>query len=220
VRCAEGADNAFHLLFFSSSLRASPDSPHTFSKANLMHFLMLWMMTINWTGPYSPCNQRGELLKHDSMDLGVKFATSNSELERQFRQALTFWSEVIDMKWHEDDSSSCSIQLVDGTPDILKRTIVARSQFTDWENFQGWIAFNPSAQLSRMEFYLTAVHEIGHMLGLKHNPNARSVMYYLDLEGQEYLDATDLALLASRHRLRPHIRPGFPVVKNDSVARN
>jgi hypothetical protein len=58
------------------------------------------------------------------------------------------------------------------------------------------------------------------MLGLKHNPNARSVMYYLDLEGQEYLDATDLALLASRHRLRPNIRPGFAVVRNDSMARN
>ena len=196
-----------------------------------MRLLIVWLIvpltasfadqrTVNWTGPYSACNQHGELLKHQAMEIGVKFSTSNPELEQQFRQALTFWSEVLDMKWHEDDSSSCSLQLVDGTPDILKHTIVARSQFTDWDNFQGWIAFNPTAELTHTELYLTAVHEIGHMLGLKHNPNARSVMYYLDLEGQEYLDATDLALLASRHKMRLHIRPGIPVVQTVDVARN
>jgi hypothetical protein len=196
-----------------------------------MRLAILWMIllltvsfagarTNNWTGPYAACNQRGELMKRDAMDIGVRFSTSNPVLEQQFRQALSFWSQVVELKWHEDDSSSCSIQLVDGTPDILKRSIVARSQFTDWDNFQGWIAFNPAVQLSRVELYLTAVHEIGHMLGLKHNPNARSVMYYLDLEGQEYLDATDLALLATRHRLRPHVRAGFPVVRDENFARN
>jgi hypothetical protein len=162
-----------------------------------MRLFVLWLLvplsasfadqrTVNWTGPYTVCNQHGELLKHGAMDLGVKFSTANPELEQQFRQALSFWAEVLDMRWHEDASSSCSIQLVDGTPEILKRTIVARSQFTDWDNFQGWIAFNPNAQLTNVEMYLTAVHEIGHMLGLKHNPDARSVMYYLDLEGQEH----------------------------------
>ena len=91
--------------------------------------------TANWTGPYTACNQRSELLRHDAMDLGVKFSTSNPELEREFRLALSFWSEVLDMRWHEDDSESCSLQLVDGTPEILKRSIVARSQFTDWGQF-------------------------------------------------------------------------------------
>ena len=59
-----------------------------------------------------------------------------------------------------------------------------------------------SAPLSREETYLTAVHEIGHLLGLKHNPNPSSVMYYLDLEGPEVVDITDLAALASHHKLR------------------
>ena len=176
--------------------------------------------TVNWTGPYTACNQRTELLKHGAMDLGVKFSTSNHELQLQFRQALSFWTEIIDMRWHEDDSDSCSIQLVDGTPEILKRSIVARSQFTDWDNFQGWIAFDPNAPLNSTEMYLTSVHEIGHMLGLKHNPNARSVMYYLDLEGPEYLDPADLALLASRHKLRPHVHPRVPVLLIENIARN
>ena len=174
----------------------------------------------NWSGPYTPCNQHAELLKRDYMDLGVKFSSSNVELEEQFRQALNFWSQILDMRWHEDDSTSCSIQLVDGTPAILKRTIVARSQFTDWDNFQGWIAFNPVARLNRTELYLTAVHEIGHMLGLRHNPDCHSVMYYLDLEGQEYLDSFDLALLASRHKMRFHAHARVPVIRTEDVARN
>jgi hypothetical protein len=39
-------------------------------------------------------------------------------------------------------------------------------------------------------------------LGLRHNPNAKSLMYDLDLESSESLDAADLASLAARHKLR------------------
>jgi len=136
------------------------------------------------------------------MRLGVKISTSNPILARQFRGAMDFWSQVLDMCWHDDPSATCAVQLVDGTPSILKKTIVARAQFTDWDNFQGWIAFNPRAPLTQEEMFLTAVHEIGHIFGLKHNPSTRSVMYYLDLEGSEVLDREDLSALASRHRLR------------------
>jgi hypothetical protein len=158
--------------------------------------------TANWAGDFPPCNQRFELLKREPMNLGVKIATTNPVLAHEFRQALDFWAQIVDMNWHEDESSSCAMQLVDGTPAILKTSIVARSQFTEWDNFQGLIAFNPKAPLTSTELYLTAVHEIGHMLGLKHNPSIRSVMYYLDLQGSEVLDQTDLTILAARHKLR------------------
>jgi hypothetical protein len=189
-----------------------------FISLNLVTVLSLAdQRAVNWSGPYTACNQRTELLKHEAMDLGVKFSSSNPAIEREFRLALEFWSGVLDMRWHEDNSDSCALQLVDGTPQILQRSIVARSQFTDWDNFQGWIAFNPGAPLNQTEMYLTAVHEIGHMLGLKHNPNARSVMYYLDLEGPEYLDESDMALLASRHKLRPNIRARLSVLPTDPL---
>ena len=114
--------------------------------------------TVNWEGDYSPCNQRFELMKHDPMNLGVKISTSNPVLAEEFRLALDFWSHVVEMHWYEDDSNSCAMQLVDGTPAILKTSIVARSQFTEWDNFQGWIAFNlESAALTNDELYLTAV---------------------------------------------------------------
>ncbi|HEY7307008.1 MAG TPA: matrixin family metalloprotease [Bryobacteraceae bacterium] len=157
---------------------------------------------VNWTGNFAPCDTHSELLKRDSMRLGVRFSTSNSAVAREFRRAMDFWTRIIDMSWHEDGTSSCSIELVDGTPAILQNAVVARAQFVEWRNFEGWIAFDPRAPLTKVEMYLTAVHEIGHMLGLSHNPNPSSVMYYIDLEGPEVLDSWDLTSLAARHKLR------------------
>jgi hypothetical protein len=159
-------------------------------------------VTVNWAGDFAPCAGHSELLKHGPMNLGVRFSTSRLQLRREFKRAMIFWSRVVEMSWHEDRTSSCALQLVDGTPKILKNAIIARSQFTEWENFQGWIAFDPRAPLTKAEMYLTAVHEIGHLLGLKHNPSAKSIMYYLDLEGPEVLDAHDISELATHHKLR------------------
>jgi hypothetical protein len=171
----------------------------------------------NWTGDFEPCSRRTELLKRSHMDLGVRTSTSNPVLAMEFRRAMEFWAGIVDMSWHADETSLCSIQLVDGTSAILRNETVARSQFVDWRNFQGWIAFDPAAPLTQQQMYLIAVHEIGHLLGLKHNPNPNSVMYYLDMRKQEVLDPLDLAALSSRHKLRlssiqkplPVTRPGL-----------
>lgn len=156
----------------------------------------------NWEGAFEPCRNRSELLKFDHMDWGVRLSTSNAMLAAEFKRAVAFWATLVDMSWHEEPSSACAIQLVDGTREILKDATVARAQFTEWNNFEGWIAFDPKAPLTRSEMYLTSVHEIGHLLGLKHNPNPDSVMYYLDLRGRELLDGSDLSALAAQHRLR------------------
>lgn len=157
---------------------------------------------INWTGNFAPCDSHTELLKRDSMHLGVRFSTSNPTVAKEFKRAMDFWAQIIDMSWHEDRTSSCSLELVDGTPAILQHAVVARAQFVEWQNFEGWIAFDPRAPLTKTEMYVTAVHEIGHMLGLRHNPNPNSVMYYIDLEGPEVLDSNDLTSLAAHHKLR------------------
>lgn len=161
---------------------------------------------VNWTGSFAPCGRRSELLKHNHMNVGLRLSTSNRTLGREFRRAMDFWSSVVDMSWYEDETSSCALQVVDGTSSILTNATIARSQFTDWSNFQGLIAFDPNAPLTRTGMYLTAVHEIGHILGLKHNSNPSSVMYYLDLREREVLDRSDLAALASRHKLRVSTR--------------
>ena len=157
----------------------------------------------NWSANRPPCNQHSELLKRGHMDLGVRVATTNPLLAEQFRRAMDSWAGILDLDWHEDDTQSCSILLLDGARELFQPVYVAaRSQLPDRLNFQGCIAFNPAQTLSAGELYRISVHEIGHILGLQHSVSATSVMYGFDLEGPEWIDLTDLAVLAAHHKLR------------------
>jgi hypothetical protein len=176
--------------------------------------------TVNWTGDYASCTRHSELLNYGPMSIGVRFSTSSHQIQKEFKKAMDFWSGIIEMDWHEDDSPTCSINVVDGTPEILKNSVIARSQFPEWGRFEGWIAFDPRAPLSKFEIYVTAVHEIGHMLGLQHNPSASSIMYFLDLEGPEVLDRKDLLSLSEHHQLRIAVAEApIPVSKHLSFVR-
>ncbi|HEV1288117.1 MAG TPA: matrixin family metalloprotease [Bryobacteraceae bacterium] len=158
---------------------------------------------VNWSADRPPCNRHSELLKQGHMDLGVRVATANPLLAEQFRRAMDSWARILDLDWREDDTQNCSIQLFDGDRELFQPAVVAaRSQLPDRHDFQGWIAFNPVQTLSETDYYRISVHEIGHMLGLQHSSNPISVMYFLDLEGPECLDPTDLAVLAKHHKLR------------------
>ena len=164
----------------------------------------------NWTGNYSPCNQHAELASRKHISFGVKIATSNPVLAQEFARAMDFWTGVLDADWHQVDSQDCAIEVVDGTPELFDvaggcACVVARSQLPDRAGFEGWIAFNPRAKLSAYEMFMTAVHEIGHLLGLPHNPNEASVMYFFSYENSAVLDAADLASLAAGHNLRPGV---------------
>lgn len=159
--------------------------------------------TANWSANYPPCNRHSELLRQDHMDLGVRLSTTNRVLAQEFRRAMDSWAAILDLDWHEDDTQNCSIALVDGNRQLFQpAAIAARSQFPDRPDFRGWIAFNPRQTLSKFEFYRISLHEVGHMLGLPHSSNVTSVMYGFDLDGQEWLDVTDLAVLATHHKLR------------------
>jgi len=139
------------------------------------------------------------------MDLGVRVATANQALARQFRLAMDSWALILDLDWHEEDTESCSIEVLDGDSELFQSTwgrVAARSQFPDRPNFQGWIAFNPINHMDESELYWISLHEIGHMLGLAHSSDANSVMYFFALDGIQWLDADDLTALAKRHKLR------------------
>jgi hypothetical protein len=178
-----------------------------------MRLVLLWLLVSfsvaeagnppNWSADYPPCNRHSELLKRGHMELGVRLATANPVLAEQFRRAMDSWARIIDLDWHEDDTQNCSIQLVDGDRELFRPAeVVARSQLPDRRNFQGWIAFNTEQTLGETDLYRISVHEIGHMLGLQHSSSAKSVMYFFNLEGPEWLDPADLAALAERHKMR------------------
>ena len=46
----------------------------------------------NWTGNFSRCDKRFELLRRESMTLGVKISTSNPLVAREFRGKRRFRS--------------------------------------------------------------------------------------------------------------------------------
>jgi hypothetical protein len=158
----------------------------------------------NWTGRYGPCNRHSDLLSRQHLDLAVRISTSNVVLAQQFAKAMDFWTQVLDLEWHEVNSQDCSVQLVDGTPALFDFCLClsARSQLPDRPAFQGWIAFNPRFKLNKQEMFLDSVHEIGHLLGLQHNPHDSSVMFAFGLDKSASLDTMDLMALSVRHQLR------------------
>jgi hypothetical protein len=164
-----------------------------------------------WSGNYSPCDRHEEVLKHEHMNLGVRFNASDPGLVDAFFHALDFWATVLDMEWHEEDSRACSIEIVDGNRGLFRPGEVARAQFPGGQFFQGWIAVNRTVALQDSEQYFVAVHELGHLMGLRHNPSARSVMYYLNLDGPLLLDSADLGALTVLHKLRSE-RMTVPVI--------
>lgn len=163
----------------------------------------------NWTGKYAPCERHDDLRSHDHIDIALKISTANAALAKQFENALDFWSRVLDMDWHEVGADEeCSMELLDGAPALFDWCVCmsARSQLPDRENFQGWIAFNPRFKLTKDGMFFDAVHEIGHVLGLAHNPDEYSIMFSFGSdERSAWLDDADIEELAQRHALRPGI---------------
>ena len=141
------------------------------------------------------------------MSLGIRYDISDQIVIRQFHRAFDFWAKLLDADFHDEQSMSCAIAVVDATDTVLLHsgTIVARAQLPDRMHFQGWIAVDPraSSYLADDEATATWIHEIGHLLGLKHNSSPRSIMFGLDVDGSSKLDSQDLRTIASEHALRP-----------------
>jgi hypothetical protein len=161
----------------------------------------------NWTGDYPECGHKAEFLKNrdEHMDVGVLIDVKNPLVAEQFRKAMNFWSKLIDMNWHEvADFKDCAIAVVPGTQEVLKPNLLGRAQRPSWPNFKGLLAWDTNARNDPNDIYITAIHEIGHVLGLNHNKNYKSVMYWSDVDSifVMKLDNADLRALNEHHALR------------------
>jgi hypothetical protein len=166
----------------------------------------------NWTSVDEACARYDNLRNRVLGNIGVRIDV-NGPCADGFRRAVRYWNTVLAANFYEDKNlGACSVRIINGGPDILNHAMVARSQIIEWVNFQGKIAVDPGAakEMNSAEIYGAAVHELGHMLGLKHNANIHSVMYFLDLDGTEGLDSKDVSDLRAHHQLRPAaISAGF-----------
>jgi hypothetical protein len=153
----------------------------------------------NWTGPYQPCLNSAELKKTGHMSIGVRYDISDRHVIQQFHQAFDFWSRLLDVEFHDEQSIFCAVAILDGKKAVLdQKGVVARAQLPDRLEFHGWIAVDPRASTYLADDEAVAIwtHEIGHLLGLKHNPSAVSLMYYIDADATSKLDSMDLHALA------------------------
>lgn len=129
------------------------------------------------------------------LELGVRFSTHDPRIVEQASRALKRWSEIADMSWHRDDTNQCSIDIDDGISAAWDEIAEANVQ-------QGSITFASAGELTANELFITAFHEIGHLFGLQHNPSPQSVMYWIDIRGDEMLDGSDMRALSATHALR------------------
>jgi hypothetical protein len=160
--------------------------------------------SVNWTGHYQPCRNNAELRSAGHLHVGVRYDISDPLVIQEFHQAFAFWSRVLDADFFDEQSTSCAIAIVNGPNELLSRLVVARAQLPDRADFEGWIAVDPKAStyLSHGEAVAIWSHEIGHLLGLKHNDSPKSLMYYVDVDADSRLDSTDLRALSRLHALR------------------
>jgi hypothetical protein len=153
------------------------------------------------------------------MELGVRFDAVSPILREQFGHAMDFWARVLDMDWHPDDTSNCAIRVAEGPPENFALDDVAQADSLELDTFGGEISFNPAVSMESSELYLISIHEIGHLFGLEHNPSAKSVMYFIEVEGPQTLDETDIAAVAVRHKLRDNRKTRYdPSLPSDSLA--
>jgi hypothetical protein len=167
----------------------------------------------NWDSPDAPCAHYDNLRSQVLGDIGVKIDV-NRPWANAFRRALKFWNSVLVADFHEEKSlNACSIRIIGGSPDILSHAIVARSQLAGSPNFLGKIAvrMDSAKEMDSTARYAVAVHELGHILGLKHNPSSRSIMYFLNVDSTERLDREDIVELSALHELRPTTIAEIPV---------
>lgn len=145
--------------------------------------------------PILACENAAALRWSRHLQLGVRFSTHDPRIVEQMSRALDRWSEITDMSWHRDDGQTCSIDIEDGK--FIGEDEIAEARAQD-----GSVTFASVGELTAEEVFIAAFHEIGHLLGLQHNPSPRSVMYWIDIRGDEVLDGSDMRALATMHLLR------------------
>lgn len=142
---------------------------------------------VNWSTPDEPCAKYNDLKKYALGDIGVKIDLSDPAWAAAFRRALVFWNKILDVNFREEQNmNACALRITDGPLAMFGGGYTAFAQFADLDGFEAKIVVLPQVPLSPAGKFVNAVHEIGHVLDLRHNPHPRSVMYP-DIENMSWM---------------------------------
>jgi hypothetical protein len=162
---------------------------------------------VNWSTPDQPCANYNDLKKYALGDIGVKIDVSDPAWAAAFRRALVFWNKVLDVNFYEEKNiNACALRITDGPLGMFADGHTAFAQFTDLDGFEAKIVVLPQVHLSPAGKFVNAVHEIGHIVDLRHNSDPVSVMYP-EIENssrlREFANAVQYVQYRISHILKP-----------------
>lgn len=137
--------------------------------------------TIKW-------GRRELTYKISSNSTSQELAKKPEEIELQIKKALNVWSEVAKVYFRlaqDGEETDIEFRFVKEHNDELPpfegpNSDLAHAFFPDLHkgiHFNDYIDFTIDANGKGVDIYQLAVHEIGHALGIHHNPNKLSIMY-------------------------------------------
>lgn len=150
------------------------------------------------------CRAYNGLLTTDHLNVRVKLDQVSAGDAWATKEALKYLATILDMSVIVDnDIRSCNLEPIYANDDSgrLAWTIMPHS-----DGFDGTINYNTAHRVQAGPLVAILIHEIGHLLGLCHTRDRRSVMYYLVDSSQvmngSRLTRRDIEEVGKLHALR------------------
>jgi hypothetical protein len=150
------------------------------------------------------CADSADLYSTDHLSIRVKLDAVKATDAWAEKEALKNLTKVLDLDWTIDnDPATCNVSLAYFREDSLRLAYVVQPRTAE---FDGTIHINTNRHISSITMAEILEHETLHLLGLQHNRDPYSLMYWKMDSGETVwglgLDAFDLQRLSKMHALR------------------